>query len=241
MTDPTHTTAPFLGILMLDTRFERPLGDAGNPASYPFPARLAVVKGAGSLEIVRDGKPSDAHIEAFIQTARQLEAEGAAALTSTCGFLITIQDELARAVAIPVLLSALCSYARIKRHHPSGRIGILTASKTALGDTALLAAGINNDDVVIEGLEQCQAFANAILRPKSQQTGPIDRPAIEQELIAKARGMMAKHHDLQAFLLECGNLPPYQQALHQATGLPVYSLLDAVTCPSFAAGLLRPK
>ncbi len=92
---------------------------------------------------------------------------------------------------------------------------------------------------MIEGLEQCEAFASAILRPKHQQPTPINQKAIEQELIVKAKRMMSQHDDLKALLLECGNLPPYQQALHQATGLPVYSLLDAVTCPTFAGRLLR--
>ena len=239
MTDQIKAPAPFLGILMLDTLFERPIGDAGNPASYPFPARLAVVKGAGSLDIVKDGKPSDTLIKAFINTAQRLEAEGATALTSTCGFLITIQDEIARSVSIPVLLSALGFYSHVRKLHPEGQIGILTASKAALGDAPLTAAGINEDEVVIEGLERCAAFAKAILRPKSEQSASIDQRNIELALITKARHMMAHHPGIKAFLLECGNLPPYQEALRQATGLPVYSLLDAVTQPTFAGPLLK--
>ncbi len=239
MSDKRQAPAPFLGILMLDTRFERPIGDAGNPASYPFPAHLAVVEGAGSLDIVKDGKPSDTLTKAFIKTAQRLEAEGATALTSTCGFLITIQDEIARSVSIPVLLSALGFYSHVRQLHPEGQIGILTASKAALGNAPLTAAGINEDEVVIEGLERCEAFAKVILRPKSEQSGSIAQSDIELALITKAHHMMVNHPDIEAFLLECGNLPPYQDALRQATGLPVYSLLDAVTRPAFAGPLLN--
>jgi hypothetical protein len=44
--DPAHR-AP-LGILMLETRFPRPLGDIGNPASFAHPVRYTIVRGAGA-------------------------------------------------------------------------------------------------------------------------------------------------------------------------------------------------
>ena len=41
-----------VGILMLDTRFPRPPGDVGNAATWPFPARYRIVKGAESRRVV---------------------------------------------------------------------------------------------------------------------------------------------------------------------------------------------
>ena len=61
----TRKTDPFIGVLMLDTRFDRPLGDAGNPHSYALPARMRIVEGAGSTDIVRDGRPSEPLVAAF--------------------------------------------------------------------------------------------------------------------------------------------------------------------------------
>ena len=228
MTDGSNKKSAFLGILMLDTQFERVLGDAGNPASYPFPARLELVEGAGSTDIVRDGRPSDKLVEAFIKAARKLETDGASALTSTCGFLITIQDEIASAVSIPVLVSALALYPEIKRAYPDGMVGILTASKAALGREALAAADIRREDVVINGMEDCIAFANAILRPKDRQNTTLDQKAIEKDIVAKAQKMLTDNPAISTFLLECGNLPPYQAAIAEATGRPVYSILDGV-------------
>ena len=74
----------FIGVLMLDTAFERILGDAGNPNSYHRPARTRVIELAGSTDIVRDGRPDPALVSAFCTAAKSLEAEGAVALTSTC-------------------------------------------------------------------------------------------------------------------------------------------------------------
>ena len=56
---------PFLGIMMLDTNFPRVLGDAGNESSYMFPVRIHIVKGAGSLDLVKDEMPSEEIIQLF--------------------------------------------------------------------------------------------------------------------------------------------------------------------------------
>ena len=217
----------FLGILMLDTRFERIIGDAGNPASYPVEARCRVIPGAGSTEIVRDGRPAEALVERFIDAARALEAEGAAALVSTCGFLVTVQAEIAGAVRIPVCLSALSLLPSIRLLHAGRRIGVLTASRPSLGAAALVAAGVRPEEVAIAGMEGCAGFAASFLRPVDQQALQLDRAAVEAGAIEAARSLVAAAPDLGAIVLECGNLPPYARAIAKATGRPVYSILDA--------------
>ena len=97
----------FIGVLMLDTAFERVPGDAGHMGSYHMPARARVVAKAGSLDVVRDGLPKARADCGFCAAARALEAEGAVAITSTCGFLVTVQDQIAAAVRVPVMVSAL--------------------------------------------------------------------------------------------------------------------------------------
>jgi len=217
----------FLGILMLDTAFPRVLGDAGNPASFPYAARTLVVADAGSLDIVRDGVPDPALVARFCAAAKQLETEGAGAIISTCGFLVQVQDQIAAAVNIPVMLSALSLYPDIRRDHRLGKIGILTASAPGLGARALAAAGINRADVAIRGMQDCPAFASAILCAKADQPQTLDTPAIGRFAVQQARSILADHPDTQAFLLECGNLPPYAKDIAKATGRPVHSILDA--------------
>ena len=43
-----------LGVLMLQTRFPRPPGDIGHPASFDFPVLYRVVQGASAARVVRE-------------------------------------------------------------------------------------------------------------------------------------------------------------------------------------------
>lgn len=218
----------FIGILALDTRFPRIIGDAGNPGSYDLPARLRVVAGADSTRIVQDGRPAPALAAGFIQAARELEAEGAVVITSTCGFLVSLQDEVAAAVRVPVMLSALSLLGMLRRAGQGGVFGILTASARSLGPNALRAAGIGAGDVRIGGLDHVAAFADVFLVPKHRQPQAFDRDEMERAVVAAAVDLVGRHPEITAILLECGNLPPYAGAIARATGRPVHSILDGV-------------
>lgn len=217
----------FIGILMLDTAFPRVLGDAGNPDSYPFPVRLRVVFGAGPSDIVRGCTPDPKLTAAFIHAARALEAEGAVAIISTCGFLVHIQAELAASVNIPVMVSALSLYPVLRQSFGAQPIGILTASRDSLLGGTLQSAGIDPRTVQVAGMQDCPAFADAILSDKSDQPDVLDSEAIARHCTDLAVGMVAQDPKLGCFLLECGNLPPHAAAIRQATGRPVYGILDA--------------
>ncbi|WP_319412738.1 hypothetical protein [uncultured Cohaesibacter sp.] len=131
-------------------------------------------------------------------------------------------------LSIPVMLSALSLYRGIRARNPEGPVAILTASAASLGPSVLAAVDIDPDGVVICGMEDCPAFADAILRPKHSQSHHLDQEAIEKDILRKGQMMLASHPDICAFLLECGNLPPYQEALAKATGKPVFSIIDGV-------------
>jgi len=217
-----------LGILSLDTSFPRILGDVGNPESYPFPAIVRVVHGADSTKIVQDAPPEEALMQAFEAAAQDLEAQGAAAIVSTCGFLVTAQARIARAVRVPVMLSALSLYPLVRATH-QGRVGILTASESALGPRTLGAAGIAAQDVVIQGMENEAAFAATFLTTRAQQARAFEKSAMQQAVVSAGQALMARAPDLRAIILECGNLPPYASALRASTRVPIYHLLDGAT------------
>ncbi len=223
---PGWDMAAAIGVLSLDTRFPRPVGDAGNPDSYAGPAIIQVVDGADSPLIVRDGAPDAALLLRFEEAARTLEAKGVAAIVSTCGFLVTAQERLAQCVRVPVLLSALSLAPLVKATNP-GRIGILTASTKALGPNALAAAGLTRDQVAIAGLEDVPEFRDTILVTRDAQPATFDQAAVAQAVAARARDLVTRHPELSAIILECGNLPPYADQVRAATGLPVFHIVDA--------------
>ena len=218
--------SPTLGILSLDTAFPRILGDAGNPASYPMPVRLRVVDGADGPVIVRGGRPPADLVARFRGAAQALEADGAAAIVSTCGFLVTVQADIAAAVRVPVMVSALSLLPSLTMTVGGRPIGVLTASAPSL-DGALAAAGLPAQAVRVAGLDDVPAFADVFPVPKARQSDRLDRAALEAAAVAKACALMDGEPDLGAILLECGNLPPYAAAIRAATGLPVVSILDA--------------
>lgn len=64
---PMHaSTAPLLGILMLNTRFPRPPGDIGNPETWPFPVRYEVVEPATVGRVVTADPPVDLLLAPFV-------------------------------------------------------------------------------------------------------------------------------------------------------------------------------
>lgn len=217
---------PFIGILSLDTRFARIPGDAGHPGSYHLPARVRVVEGAGSPEIVRDGRPAPELVARFIAAARAFEAEGAVLITSTCGFLIHVQDEIARAVGVPVLLSGLALVPIVSRLTGGRPLGILTASAPSLGPGALAAAGCGGLDVRVAGMEAEPMFAETFLAAKAAQRATFDPEAMGAAVTSVARRLTAAHPEIAAVILECGNLPPYATRLRAALNRPVFSILD---------------
>lgn len=212
-----------LGILSLDTAFPRIVGDAGNPDSYPFEARVQVVPEAFATGIVSDSPPDACILDAFIAAAQALERDGARAIVSTCGFLIHAQARVAEAVNVPVMLSALSLFGLVRATCP-GRIGILTASANALGPTTLAAADIH--DAEIAGMEHCALFRETFLAQKSDQRGAFSVAQMQTEVVDQAKALAARG-SLSALILECGNLPPYAPAVRAALGLPVFTILDA--------------
>lgn len=215
-----NADVPVLGILLLDTRFPRIPGDVGNEDSYAYPVRLKTVAGATVQRVIYEADP--ALLELFVAAAQELAAEGVAALTSSCGFLTPLQEEVARAVEIPVFLSSLVQVPLA--HALTGRrVGIITANAHHLSDRVLENAGIGADiPVAIRGLEDAAAFRDPILQGDSI----LDREQIEREVVARAARLVQDQPEIGAIVLECHNLAPYAHAVRAATGRPVLDIID---------------
>ena len=207
--------AAFLGILMLETRFPRPPGDVGHPASWRMPVRHAVVRGASPQRIVM--QDDRALLEPFIEAARGLVAEGAAALTTSCGFLVRWQSALQAALPVPVWTSSLLALPALVRP------GVITVSAQSLGAAELAATGAPADTPV-EGLAPGCTLQRALL--EDQPT--LDTAAAEADTVAAALRLVQRRPAIETLVLECTNLPPYAAAVQRATGRPVHHLMTLV-------------
>lgn len=216
----------FLGIVMLDTRFPLLPGDIGNTDSLPMPARRVVVAGAWPEKVVQSAKGLRAAqlLKPFVSVVRQLERDGAAAITTSCSFLVLLQRELQAAVHVPVVTSSLLLLPALLREQR--QVGVLTISAKRLGEEHLRSAGVPRErlaDVLVQGVDLGGEFAGAILGSRAE----LDADRASREVVAAAQALKTRAPDLSTVVLECTNMPPYREAIEQATGLRALSVLDA--------------
>ncbi len=206
-----------LGILMLDTVFARPLGDIGHPQSWRMPVRYAVVAGASAQRVVR--QRSAGLLQPFIAAGLGLIERGAAAITTSCGFLSLLQAELSAALPVPVWTSSLLKLPELAGQAP----GVITVDAQALTADHLRAAGAP-EDTPVQGLASGCHLQTVLL-----EDGPeLDAHLACQDVLAAARHLQARHPELRSLVFECTNLPPYAAAVQQATGLPVHDITTFV-------------
>lgn len=209
-----------LGVLMLDTKFTRFARDIGDPGSHAS-ALFERVPSATARRIV--GINDDAFMEPFVAAGHRLVARGATRITTSCGFLIAYQGELARRLSVPVMTSSLLLLPTLTAMMPNHRrVGVLTFSGTALRDHHLAAADAAAD-TPIQGLAPGCHFQSAIYE---EWTGDpiIDFAARDVDVAHAARALITRCPDLGAILLECTNFPPHRAIIAQATRLPVYDI-----------------
>jgi hypothetical protein len=213
-------TAPALGILMLDTRFPRVPGDVGNPSTWPFPVRIAVVRDASPERVVR-GR-AEGLLDAFAAAGRELAGQGAAAIITTCGFLALHQCELADRLPVPFASSSLLLLPVLARMLPAGRRpGVLTVDAAALTPAHLAAVGADAGTPIV-AVDPDGEFARTFLGDRPT----LDVAAAERDVLEAGDRLRARHPDLGAVVLECANMPPYAAGLRARLGLPVYDMVD---------------
>jgi len=224
------SAGPTVGVLMLDTRFPRFPGDIGHPVSQPYRTLYRRVPRATVSRVVnRDPLPA-ALLEPFVEAGRELIAEGATLLVTSCGFLHAEQARLARSFDVPLATSALLLLPLVRALHGArGPIGVLTFDARVLGPTHL---GVGADyPLVIRGMEDTAHFHPVI----AEDRVTADRAAMARDAVEVARALAPAAPC--AVVLECTNLSPYRDAIRRALGgVPVFDLHDAVACCASALG-----
>lgn len=209
-----------IGIIMLDTKFPRPVGDVGNALTFPFPVRYKTVRGATPRGAVIDKDP--AYLEPFISAAQELVAEGVKAITTSCGFLAMYQKEMAASVDVPVFTSSLLqvpfAYSLVGKQ---GKIGILTARRESLTERHYQGAGMKNIPVAVAGMDDMDEFTKVFIENKEE----LDFARCRQEIQKIAGELVANNPDIKAIVMECTNLPPFRDAVRCVTQRPVFDIV----------------
>ena len=219
-----------VGILMLETRFPRIPGDMGNAETWPFPVLYKVVPDASPWRVVCE--KAEGLLDAFLSAAEELVRLGADGITTTCGFLLLYQRELAAHVGVPVATSSLMQIPFIERLLPPGkRAGVLTVSAANLTEAHLVAAGADPATPVV-GTDGGSEFSRVMINDEER----LDVAAAERDILAGGDALVEKHDGIGAVLLECTNMVPYARALSQRLRLPVFSIYTFVTW--FHSGLV---
>ena len=218
-----------IGLLMLDTDFPRIPGDLGNAETWPFPLLYKVIRGATpkSVNTDREGWILDA----FIEAGKEMVAEGADGLTTSCGFLSLYQADLAAACGVPVAASSLMQVPFVERLLPPGkRAGILTMSTTIMQPDHLESVGIA-PDTPVEGCQDGQEF-HLVPRRGDQF---MDVGLCEQDVLEAGEALVRRHPEVGAVVMECTNMPPFARALSEYIAMPVFTIYSFLTW--FHAGL----
>lgn len=209
-----------MGILMLEARFPRIMGDIGNAMTWPFPVQYRVVKGASPDKIVRQDPM--VMVDDFIAAAQDLVDHGCDGITTNCGFLALAQDRLSAAIPVPVATSSLMQIPMVQAMLPPGKkVAVLTISKATLTRAHLQAAGVNApDSIPVFGTDNGRAFTRSIL----DDHAAIDFDACRLDMLDAAREIVETDRDIGAIVLECTNMTPYAADVRKVTGLPVFSI-----------------
>ncbi|MDP6787126.1 MAG: aspartate/glutamate racemase family protein [Rhodospirillales bacterium] len=210
-----------IGILLLETQFPRMPGDIGNASTFDFPVNIKVVKGATVQKIIMDG--DDSSLNDFIAAARELEADGVRAITTSCGYLTTIQQPLIEALKIPVFCSGLMLVPMVARMMPVGqKVAILTLDSGKLTKHHLELAGITDEDLVFIGAETVPEFYNNCVK-NVLEYDPAD---VERGVVGLVKKHLSENPDIGAIVCEGVNFAPYGGGVQEATGLPWFDIVD---------------
>ena len=217
----SRSELPFLGILAWENELEQNPGTLIHPDTFGFPTLVERVPGANFETVVK--APTADMACRFATMARRLEQRGATCIISTTGLTVVFQDEIQRAVSVPVVTSALLLLPFLHRVLPIDcKIGVITAGRSYLGPDHLAAARADPAWLEIESIEDEALFAQLALVPIPLESNR----SIEEVAVRKARQLLAREPRIGCLLIEVTGLCAGAQAIRQAVAMPVFDIVE---------------
>jgi hypothetical protein len=218
-----------IGPLLLNTRFPRPIGDGGNPASWGERVGMHRLRAASVAQVVTHAPLPAALCDEVISASNALAASGARCITTSCGFFASIQNKVAPQISVPFVSSSLCLIPElIAQGAQIEEIGVLTFDAATLGP--LHFEGVN---APIPAAQNGLILGNILQKCIARDETELDLAAAQREVVACAQALKIAYPRVQKLILECTNLAPYRLAIEAATGMHTYDIRDAVErlCP----------
>jgi aspartate/glutamate racemase len=210
-----------IGVISLDTAFTKIPGHMRNVSTFDFPVIYCVVPGATPQRVVTEADPT--LLQPFIHAAQELQAHGARAITSACGFLALFQQELADAVSVPLYSSSLIQVPMVHRMIRHDRkVGLLVANKRTLTRRHLAAVGADAVPVCVADMSTQREFREVILEARRPD---LDVARLELEVLSVIGQLAHDNQDMDAIVIECTDLVPFSYAIQSRTGLPVFDIV----------------
>jgi hypothetical protein len=210
-----------IGVIGLQTIFTKIPGHIRNPGTFDYPVIYEVVEGATAERVVTQADPS--LIEPFCQAAQKLQARGAAAITTGCGFLVLFQQQLADAVTVPLYSSSLIQLPMVHRMLAADqKVGLLVAKQPSLTPRHLAAIGAEHVPVCVTGMESSTEFREVMLEGRRVE---LDVERLRADVLSQVDELARANPDLGALVIECTDLVPFAHAIQQRLGLPVFDIV----------------
>ena len=222
-----------IGLLMLDTNFERIKGDIGNPNTFNFPVIIRCVKEVSANRVI-EGKGKGL-IDNFIKEAKYLiKHYNVKGITTSCGFLALHQNTLSNAIkSVPVFTSSLCQLPLLLSITSNNdKIAVITYNKNHLTSKHFYSIGVNKYDlknkIKIYGMNESinKELFNVIKQDNPRIYNKIKAKQDLVELAKKAK--LECGNNLKFILLECTNMGPYAYYIQKEIGVPVFDVTTLV-------------
>lgn len=227
----TASQGAVVGILMQDRRIPRIPGDVGNAFTYNFPVAFYTVKGSTGARIIE--RTDYSLVDKFVEGARYLEAQGCRCISTSCGFVVAFQRQIAEAVNIPVITSGLLQVPMVARMlPPDKKIGILTANSSTLDPKHFIVPGMDSGRLAVQGMQGTYFYETF---PRGSESYEYER--IRDDIIGMSKNMMLEHPDIGAIVCEGTNFAPYTPEVSRVTGVPVFDVITLIRF--FVSGILR--
>lgn len=211
-----------IGIIVLDTRFERLRGDVANAATWPFPVQFRVVRDVRPRDVI-EGNPEEA-LPRFYEAIDDLVASGVEGITTSCGFLAAVHPQLRRHSPVPIATSSLMQIPLALNLLPEGRtVEVIVSDKAALKDAHFRNVGAPADLPLGE-----LPFDGPIRTHMRDNATVADRAGQERDVLDVVARMLDETPSIGAIVSECANLPPFSAAIRRHFGLPVYDIVSLV-------------